>query len=84
MKYLRIFCVLALACFAMSAFAQAAKPAATPNAQAKDCSAHIASAVDQQIRFLKENLSAPPKPCPMTSSISLPIASTFPAVNIRP
>ena len=35
MKHLRIFCLLALACFAMSAFAQAAKPAATPNAQAK-------------------------------------------------
>ena len=54
MKHLRIFCVLALACFAMSAFAQAAKPAATPNAQAKKTAPPtIASAVDQQISILE-------------------------------
>jgi uncharacterized damage-inducible protein DinB len=54
MKYLRIFCLLALACFAMSAFAQAAKPAATPNAQAKKTAPPtIASSVDQQISILE-------------------------------
>src|SRR6476659_3336727 len=54
MKHLRIFCLLALACFAMSAFAQAAKPAATPNAQAKKTAPPtIASAVDQQISILE-------------------------------
>jgi len=54
MKHLRIFCLLALACFAMSAFAQAAKPAATPNAQAKKTPpASIASAVDRQISTLE-------------------------------
>jgi uncharacterized damage-inducible protein DinB len=51
---LRMFCLLALACFAMSAFAQAAKPAATPNAQAKKTAPPtIASVVDQQISMLE-------------------------------
>src|SRR6185437_15133148 len=51
---LRIFCLLALACFAISAFAQAAKPAATPNAQAKKTAPPtIASAVDQQISIVE-------------------------------
>ncbi len=54
MKHLRIFCLLALACFAMRAFAQAAKPAATPNAQAKKTPPpSIASAVDRQISTLE-------------------------------
>jgi uncharacterized damage-inducible protein DinB len=54
MKHLRIFCLLALACFAMSALAQAAKPAATPNAQAKKAAPPtIASSVDQQISILE-------------------------------
>src|ERR1041385_3212456 len=54
MKHLRIFCLLALACFAMSGFAQAAKPAATPNAQAKKTPPpSIASAVDRQISTLE-------------------------------
>src|SRR6185437_1369346 len=51
---LRIFCLLALACFALSAFAQAAKPAATPNSQAKKTAPPtIASAVDQQISIVE-------------------------------
>ncbi len=71
MKHLKLFCLLALVCFAMSAFAQAAKPAATPNAQAKKTEPpSIASAVDQQISIVERSLSAPPRPCRMTSSIS--------------
>jgi uncharacterized damage-inducible protein DinB len=56
MKHLKIFCLLALACFAtiMIAFAQAAKPSATPNAQAKKTEPpSIASAVDQQIGIVE-------------------------------
>jgi uncharacterized damage-inducible protein DinB len=54
MKHLRIFCLLVLACLAMSAFGQAARPAATPNAQAKKTEPPtIASAVDQQISILE-------------------------------
>lgn len=51
---LRIFCLLALACFVISAFAQASKPAATPNAQAKKTAPPtIASSVDQQISIVE-------------------------------
>ncbi|MGB9122411.1 MAG: DinB family protein [Candidatus Angelobacter sp.] len=54
MKHLRIFCVIALICFAMSAFGQAAKPAATPNAQAKKTEPPtIASVVDREISNLE-------------------------------
>jgi uncharacterized damage-inducible protein DinB len=54
MKHLRIFCLFVLACFATGAFAQAAKPTATPNAQAKKTEPPtIASAVDQQITILE-------------------------------
>jgi uncharacterized damage-inducible protein DinB len=54
MKHLRTFCWLALLSFAMGAFTQAAKPAATPNAQAKKTEPPtIASAVDQQISILE-------------------------------
>jgi len=49
MKYLRIFCLLALVCSAAGAFAQAA----TPNAQAKKPTPTIASAIDQQISILE-------------------------------
>jgi uncharacterized damage-inducible protein DinB len=53
MKHLRTFCLLVLVCFAVGAFAQAAKPA-TPNAQAKKTEPPtIASAVDQQISILE-------------------------------
>ena len=54
MKHLKNLCLMALVCFAVSAFAQAAKPAATPNAQAKKTAPPtIASAVDQQISILE-------------------------------
>ena len=54
MQRLRIFCVIALVCFAMSSFAQAAKPAATPNAQAKKTEPPtIAAAVDQQVSTIE-------------------------------
>jgi len=50
MKYLRIFCLLALVCSAAVAFAQAA----TPNAQAKKTAPlTIASAIDQQVSILE-------------------------------
>ena len=49
MKYLKIFCLLALACFAAGAFAQA-----TPNAQAKKTTPPtIASAIDQQVSIIE-------------------------------
>jgi uncharacterized damage-inducible protein DinB len=54
MKLLRIFCVSALVCFAVGAFAQTATPAATPNAQAKKTvPPTIASAIDQQVSILE-------------------------------
>ncbi len=54
MKHPRIFCVIALICFAMSAFGQAAKPPATPNAQAKKTEPPtIASVVDREISNLE-------------------------------
>jgi len=54
MQRLRIFCVIALVCFAMSSFAQAAKPAATPNAQAKKTEPPtIAAVVDQQVSTIE-------------------------------
>lgn len=56
MKHQRILCLLALACFGMSAFAQAAKPAtpaATPAPQAQKAPATIASIVDQEISMLE-------------------------------
>jgi len=53
MKQLRILCLLGLACFAMSASAQAAKPAATHTPAPKAAPPSIASAVDQQIRILE-------------------------------
>ena len=50
MKYLKIFCLLALVCFATGAFAQAA----TPNAQAKKTTTlTIASAIDQQVSIIE-------------------------------
>jgi len=50
MKYLKIFCLSALVCFAAGAFAQAA----TPNAQAKKTPPPtIASAIDQQVSILE-------------------------------
>src|ERR1044071_325212 len=50
MKYLKIFCLLALVCFDTGAFAQAA----TPNAQAKKTTTlTIASAIDQQVSIIE-------------------------------
>ena len=55
MKHLRNFCVIALVCFAMTAFAQTAAPAATPNAQAKKTAPPtIASAIDQQVGIIEK------------------------------
>ncbi|MGZ4879059.1 MAG: DinB family protein [Candidatus Angelobacter sp.] len=56
MKHLRTFCLLALSCFAVSAFAQAAKPAtpaASPAPQAQKAPPTIASSVDQQVTMLE-------------------------------
>ncbi|MGZ4897853.1 MAG: DinB family protein [Candidatus Angelobacter sp.] len=54
MKPLRTFFLMALVCFAVGAFAQAAKPAATPNAQAKKTEPPtIASVIDQEISMLE-------------------------------
>jgi uncharacterized damage-inducible protein DinB len=57
MKHMRTFCLLALGCFAIGAFAQAAKPAtaaATPAAQAPKASPTIAAAIDQQIGIIEK------------------------------
>src|ERR1700736_1581820 len=55
MKHLRTFCLTALLCFAMGAFAQTATPAATPNAQAKKTAPPtIASAIDQQVGIIEK------------------------------
>jgi hypothetical protein len=59
MKYLRTFCLIALVCFAMGAFAQATKPAApssaspaaTPAAQAP--APTVSAAVDSQVSIIE-------------------------------
>jgi hypothetical protein len=53
MKHLKIFCVLALVCFALGAFAQAAKPAtpaATPAPQAQPT---VGAAIDREVTILE-------------------------------
>ena len=59
MKHMRTFCLLALACFAIGAFAQAAKPAApaaTPAAQAPMPPATIASVTDREISIIENDM----------------------------
>jgi hypothetical protein len=59
MKYLRTFCLIALVCFAMGAFAQATKPAApssaspaaTPAAQAP--APTVSAAIDSQVSIIE-------------------------------
>jgi len=79
MKHLRIFCLLALACFAMSGFAQAAKPAATPNAQAKKTEPpSIASAVDQQISTLEREFVSAAEAMPDDKFDFTPVSLNIP------
>ena len=79
MKHLRIFCLLALGCFAMSGFAQAAKPAATPNAQAKKTEPpSIASAVDQQISTLEREFVSAAEAMPDDKFDFTPVSLNIP------
>ena len=57
MKHLRTFCLLALVCFAMGAFAQAAKPAApaaSPAATPAPVAPTISAVVDREISIIEK------------------------------
>jgi uncharacterized damage-inducible protein DinB len=84
MKHLRIFCLLALACFAMNAFAQAAKPAATPNAQAKKTAPPtIASVVDQEISSLEREFVGAAEAMPDDKFNFTPITLNIPGSEYK-
>ncbi len=84
MKHLRIFCLLALACFGLSAFAQAAKPAATPNAQAKKTAPPtIASAVDQQISILEREFVSAAEAMPDDKFNFTPVSLNIPGSEYK-
>lgn len=83
MKHLRIFCVLALACFGLSAFAQAAKPSATPMAMSKAPSPSIASAVDQQIRLLEREFVGAAEAMPDDKFNFTPISLNIPGSEYK-
>jgi predicted outer membrane protein len=82
-KRLKIFCLLALACFGMNAFAQAAKPAATPNAPAKAASPSIASAVDQQIRILEREFVSAAEAMPDDKFNFTPVSLNIPGSEYK-
>lgn len=81
MKHLRIFCLFALACFAMSAFAQAAKPTGTPVPKAPSPS--IASAVDQQIRLLEREFVSAAEAMPDDKFNFTPISLNIPGSEYK-
>jgi len=83
MKHLRIFCVLALACFGLSAFAQAAKPSATPMAMPKTPPPSIASAVDQQIRLLEREFVSAAEAMPDDKFNFTPISLNIPGSEYK-
>ena len=84
MKHLRVFCLLALACFAMSAFSQAAKPAATPNAQAKKTEPPtIASVVDQEISNLEREFVGAAEAMPDDKFNFTPITLNIPGSEYK-
>jgi uncharacterized damage-inducible protein DinB len=83
MKHLRIFCLLALACFGLSAFAQAAKPAATPMAMPKATPPSIASAVDQQIRILEKEFVSAAEAMPDDKFNFTPVSLNIPGSDYK-
>jgi uncharacterized damage-inducible protein DinB len=56
MKHLRIFCLLALACFVMTAFAQGAKPAApaSPAATPAPAAPTVSAVIDREISIIEK------------------------------
>src|SRR5215475_4966973 len=83
MKHLRIFCLLALSCFAAGAFAQAAKPAATPMSMPKAPAPSIASAVDQQIRVLEREFVSAAEAMPDDKFNFTPVSLNIPGSEYK-
>ena len=84
MKHLRIFCLLALICFATGAFAQAATPAAPPNAQAKKTAPpSIASAIDQQVSILEREFVGAAEAMPDDKFNFTPISLNIPGSEYK-
>jgi len=80
MKYLKIFCLLALVCFAAGAFAQAA----TPNAQPKKTPPPtIASAIDQQVSILEREFVGAAEAMPDDKFNFTPISLNIPGSEYK-
>jgi uncharacterized damage-inducible protein DinB len=80
MKYLKIFCLLALVCFAAGAFAQAA----TPNAQAKKTTPPtIASAIDQQVSIIEREFVGAAEAMPDDKFNFTPITLNIPGSEYK-
>jgi len=80
MKYLKIFCLSALVCFAAGAFAQAA----TPNAQAKKTTPPtIASAIDQQVSILEREFVGAAEAMPDDKFNFTPISLNIPGSEYK-
>jgi uncharacterized damage-inducible protein DinB len=80
MKHLRIFCLLALTCFATGAFSQAA----TPNAQAKKTAPPtIASAIDQQVSIIEREFVGAAEAMPDDKFNFTPIALNIPGSEYK-
>ncbi|HEX9254604.1 MAG TPA: DinB family protein [Candidatus Angelobacter sp.] len=80
MKHLRIFCLLALICFASGAFARSA----TPNAQAKKTTPPtIASAIDQQVSILEREFVGAAEAMPDDKFNFTPVALNIPSSEYK-
>jgi uncharacterized damage-inducible protein DinB len=80
MKYLRIFCLLALACSAVGALAQAA----TLNAQAKKTTPPtIASAIDQQVTILEREFVGAAEAMPDDKFNFTPVTLNIPSSEYK-
>ena len=80
MKHLRIFCLLALVCFAAGAFAQSA----TPNAQAKKTTPPtIASAIDQQVTILEREFVGAAEAMPDDKFNFTPVTLNIPSSEYK-
>jgi uncharacterized damage-inducible protein DinB len=79
MKYLKIFCLSALVCFAAGAFAQAA----TPNAQAKKTPPTIASAIDQQVSILEREFVGAAEAMPDDKFNFTPVSLNIPGSEYK-
>jgi uncharacterized damage-inducible protein DinB len=80
MKYLKIFCLSALVCFAAGAFAQAA----TPSAQAKKTPPPtIASAIDQQVSILEREFVGAAEAMPDDKFNFTPVSLNIPGSEYK-